>query len=116
MSDQLADEREPVTHPQTPLSPPKVGRVDIRDVEKWKDPPKVSFDQLASLQMAKWVLWIFAGVYGACFILGLRVLWLKDVTHDIGVDLIKFMLTSVLPLVTLAVGYYLGDKSQSSEK
>ena len=85
-------------------------RIDIREVEEWKVPPKVSFDQMASLQIARWVLAIFAGVYALCFVLGFVMLLSDGVTYEKGLELVKFMLSSILPLVTLAVGYYLGDK------
>lgn len=87
-----------------------VESIDLREVEEWKDPPKVTFGEMASLQIAKWVLMIFASVYALCFILAFVMLFLGDVTYDKSLDLVKFLLSSILPLVTLAVGYYLGDR------
>jgi hypothetical protein len=36
----------------------------------------------------------------------------SDATFEKGSELIKFMVQSLLPLVTLAVGYYLGDRNR----
>ena len=89
--------------------------VDIRQVEEWKEPPRVSFDQMASLQIARWVLVIFGGVYILSFLLALVILRQEGATYDKSMELVKFMVTSILPLVTLAVGYYLGDKTSRSD-
>lgn len=56
---------------------------------------------------------IFGGVYVLCFLLALYMLKLEGVTYEKSVELVRFMLSAILPLVTLAVGYYLGDKSAS---
>ena len=100
----------PQSHPQ-----PVVPEVDITKVDEWKDPPQISFDKQASYEVARWVLVIFAGVYLLCFIMGFVMLRFEDAKYDSALDLIKFMIGSILPLVTLAVGYYLGDKSKQSE-
>lgn len=84
--------------------------IDLRDVEEWREPPKVTFGEIASLQIAKWVLMIFAGVYVFCFILAFTMLFLLDATFEKSLEILKFMVGSILPLVTLAVGYYLGDR------
>ena len=39
-----------------------VEKVDIRDVAEWKEPPRITFDQRASFQIARWVLVIFGGI------------------------------------------------------
>ncbi len=70
-----------------------------------------TFDQKASLQIALWVLLLFAFVYLFCFIFGFCMLSAEGASFDGVFEYVKFMLTSILPLVTLAVGYYLGDKS-----
>lgn len=87
--------------------------VDIADEEVWEDSLVVTFDKQASLQIAKWVLMIFAAGYGLCFLSGFALFFTDGATFDGCLEFIKFMLTSILPLVTLAVGYYLGDKSRS---
>lgn len=79
--------------------------------ESW---PSFSFDQHATLQIARWVLWIFSGVYLACFILSLCSLLLEGATFEKTHELIKFFINAIMPLVTLAVGYYLGDKNSFS--
>ena len=89
-----------------------VPSIDISDEEDWEELPIVTFDQRASLQIARWVLLIFAGVYLLCFLLAFGIMFSEGATFDGGLDIVKFMLTSILPLVTLAVGYYLGDKGR----
>jgi hypothetical protein len=94
----------------TPPEGHQIPVIDIREEEDWKGPLEVTFDQAASLQMARWVLIIFGGVYALGFIMAFATLFLHDVTYEKAVELVKFMVTSILPLVTLAVGYYLGDR------
>ncbi len=67
----------------------------------------------ASFEIARWVLIIFGFVYALCFGLAFYHLKLEGATYEKSVELVKYMLTAILPLVTLAVGYYLGDKSNS---
>jgi hypothetical protein len=92
--------------------PAEPQQIDIRQEEFWKDPPEVSFDQMASLSIAKWVLWMFAGVYALCFVMVFMMFWSEGVDYDKATEVVKFMLQSIIPLVTLAVGYYLGDRSR----
>lgn len=99
----------------TAPSSPGIPVVDIRDVEEWKEPPKISFEQFASLQIARWVLMIFAGVYLLCFVMAFVMFFLSDATYDGSLELVKFMLGSILPLVTLAVGFYLGDRRSGQD-
>jgi hypothetical protein len=98
-----------------PKEPSKPSKIDIRremESTDWKQDPIVGFEQLASLSIARWVLWIFGGVYVLGFI-GTFILFYKtDATFEKGSDLVKFMIQSLLPLVTLAVGYYLGDRNR----
>jgi hypothetical protein len=89
--------------------------LDITQDEDWKDPPQISFDKQASYEVARWVLFIFAGVYALCFVMGFIMLGFQDAKYDGALELLKFMISSILPLVTLAVGYYLGDKSKQGE-
>ncbi len=99
-------------------SPPNPGIpvVDIREVEEWSTPPEVTFDQIASLRIAYLVLGIFAGVYGLAFTLtGFATFLLNDATYDKAIEVLKFMVSSILPLVTLAVGYYLGERRSSED-
>lgn len=90
----------------------------------WKDPPVdlkkpgkwtslEDFDQQASLEIARKVLYIFAGVYAICFVFSFFMLSMADEKFDKSLELIRFMIGSILPLATLAVGYYLGDKSST---
>ena len=88
-----------------------VPTVDIGNEEVWREELVVTFDQRASLQIARWVLMLFAGVYLFCFVMGFVMLFLEGATFDGALEIVKFMIASILPLVTLAVGYYLGDKS-----
>ncbi|WP_428308875.1 hypothetical protein [Lacipirellula sp.] len=88
--------------------------VDIKDEAVWEQPPVVtepSFDQKASLEMAKHVLAIFGGVYLLCFIMAFAMMCMKDATFDGTLELVRFLLSSILPLITLAIGYYLGDRN-----
>lgn len=45
-----------------------VERIDISDEEDWQEPPVVTFDQHASLHIAKWVLQVFGLGYFLCFL------------------------------------------------
>lgn len=100
MSDPIPTERRPA-----------VDKVDIRDVIEWKEPPRITFDQRASFQIARWVLVIFGGVYVLSFGLAFYLMTLEGATFEESVDLVEYMVGAILPLVTLAVGYYLGDKT-----
>lgn len=58
------------------------------------------------------MLVIFGAVYLLAFI-GMFILFCKtDTTFEKGSELVRFMITSLLPLVTLVVGYYLGDRNR----
>ena len=95
-------------------SDPDIPVVDIDKEEKWKDLPReTAFHQVTSREIARWVLVIFAGVYLFCFILALGMLFLEGATYEQSFELIKYMIGSMLPIVTLAVGYYLGDRRAS---
>jgi hypothetical protein len=90
-------------------------KIDIkREIahSKWKDDPVLSFEHRASLTIASLVLGIFAGVYILSFIAMFFLFYRTDATFEKGSELIKFMVQSLLPLVTLAVGYYLGDRNR----
>ena len=96
---------------------PKPSKIDIRKEiaqSEWKDDPVVGFEHKASLAIARWVLTIFAGVYSLSFVATFFLFYRTDATFDKGSELIKFMIQSLLPLVTLAVGYYLGDRNRNS--
>ena len=99
------------------MSEPETKQViDIRKEETWKTDPRIDFNQAATLTIAGWILLIFSGVYIACFVVVFILLFKKDTTAEQGLELIKFMIGSILPLVTLAVGYYLGDKRGSQQQ
>jgi len=90
-------------------------RIDLNEViahSEWKKDPEVGFDQVASLTIARWVLSIFAGVYALGFVATFWLLCKTDATFEKGSELVKFLIQSLIPLVTLAVGYYLGDRSR----
>lgn len=90
-------------------------KIDLRkEIEhsEWKDDPKVGFDQRASLAIARWILILFAGIYALGFIATFILLGWKDATFEKGSDLVKFLVQLPLPIVTLAVGYYLGDRNR----
>jgi len=38
--------------------------------------------------------------------------WMESASYEKASELVKFLLQSILPIVTLAVGYYLGDRSR----
>jgi hypothetical protein len=80
---------------------------------EWKEDPLIGFDQKASLAIARWVLIIFGGVYSLSFVAMFFLFYRTDATFEKGSELIKFMVQSLLPLVTLAVGYYLGDRNRN---
>ena len=82
---------------------------------EWKNDPIVGFEQRASLAIAQWVIIIFGGVYLLAFV-ALFILFFKaDATFEKGSELVRFMIQSLLPLVTLAVGYYLGDRTRQQQ-
>src|SRR4051812_5657939 len=89
--------------------------IDLRkEIERseWKSDPVVGFDQKASLAVAQWVLCIFGGAYLLSFLGTFLLFWKSDATFEKGAELVKFLVQSLLPLVTLAVGYYLGDRAR----
>jgi hypothetical protein len=97
----------------TPKEDPPLQKIDLKkEIEKseWKEDPKVIFEQKASLAIALWILGLFAGVYLLGFTATFFLLAWKDATFEKGADLVKFLVQLPLPLVTLAVGYYLGDR------
>lgn len=101
--------KEPATADRS--AGPDLPTVDIRDVEDWKVPPEVTFHQAASLEIARWVLGTFVGVYTLCFLVAfITLFWLPGGTFNNALEVIKFMVGSILPLATLAVGYYLGER------
>jgi hypothetical protein len=90
-------------------------RIDLKSEiahSEWKDDPKIGFEQRASLAIARWILIFFAGVYCLGFIATFILIGWKDATFDKGSEHIKFLVQLPLPLVTLAVGYYLGDRNK----
>jgi len=100
------------TPPQETAKPTKI---DIkREIahSEWKDDPVVGFEHKASLAIVRWVLLIFGGVYLLSFVAMVFLFFRTDATFEKGSELIKFMIQSLLPLVTLAVGYYLGDRNR----
>ncbi len=105
--------------PDAPLQDAsKPTKIDIKKEiahSEWKDDPVISFEHKASLAIARWVLTIFGGVYIASFVAMFFLFYRTDTTFEKGSELIKFMIQSLLPLVTLAVGYYLGDRGRHSQ-
>lgn len=91
-----------------------VGRIDITKTGEWQTPPVVEFEKVASLTIATWILAIFAGICALAFGSIWLVLQKDDATFKEVADMLKFMVQAVIPLVTLAVGYYLGDRSGST--
>lgn len=102
------------TPPQDPSKPVKIDLKKEIARSEWKNDPVVGFDQWASLAIARWVLFIFGGVYILSFVAMFFLFYRTDATFEKGSDLVKFMVQSLLPLVTLAVGYYLGDRNRQA--
>jgi hypothetical protein len=93
----------------------KPAKIDIKkEIEhsEWKQDPLVGFEQRATLTIARWILTIFGGVYVLGFVGAFILLTWKDATFERGSELVKFLVQLPLPLVTLAVGYYLGDRNR----
>jgi hypothetical protein len=93
----------------------RAAKIDLkREIERseWKYDPIVVFDQKASLAIAQGILYIFAGVYALGFGAMLLLFSRADASFEKGSDLVKFMIQSFLPLATLAVGYYLGERNR----
>ncbi len=100
----------------SPEVEPKPSKLDLKkEIEhsEWKRDPIINFDQRASYTIAQWILVIFGGVYLFGFIAVFILFSWKDASFEKGSDLVKFMVQLPLPLVTLAVGYYLGDRDRS---
>lgn len=68
----------------------------------------------ASFEVAKRVLVIFAGVYLLSFVMSFCMFFMEGADFQGALELVRFLLGSVLPLVTLVVGYYLGERSSSA--
>jgi hypothetical protein len=100
------------TPPQDVAKPAKIDLKKEIARSEWKDDPVIGFEQRASLAIARWVLIIFGGVYGLSFVAMFFLFYRTDATFEKGSELVKFMVQSLLPLVTLAVGYYLGDRNR----
>ncbi len=102
--------------PQVALPIPlnNVEEVDIDNEPNWEEEPKVSFDERATLRIAGRVVGIFGAVYFLCFVMAFCMFFVQDVKFEGMLELVKFLLTSIIPLVTLAVGYYLGDKGSGN--
>ena len=98
--------------PNSDLKPPKLDLKKEIEHSEWKKDPILTFDQRASYTIAQWILLIFAGVYLFGFIAAFILFTWKDATFEKGSDLVKFLVQLPLPLVTLAVGYYLGDRNR----
>lgn len=98
------------TPPQDSLKP----LIDLKKTTSWKDDLTVGFEHRAPLTIAGWVLGIFGGVYSLSFVAMFFLFFRTDATFGKGAELIKFLVQSLLPLVTLAVGYYLGDRNRHS--
>lgn len=101
----MADQEQPARE--------RINLQDFADHGAFNPPPKF-FGQQASLSIAKWILCIFAGV----LVLDEAVLIVILCRHesplfDKVAELLKFFVQSVIPLVTLAVGYYLGDRGRN---
>ena len=92
-----------------------IQRIDVRNVEEWQTPPRMEFEKVASLAIAKIVLGIFGGVYLLVFVLIWILLSKEDASFSNVMEILKFLVNSVLPLVTLAVGYYLGDRGGAAK-
>lgn len=84
------------------------------NTENWDIQPKVSFNERVSFRIARWILIVFTSVCILTCILILFAFQRQDATFQGIVELIKFPLTIILPIVTLAVGYYLGDKQNGN--
>ena len=82
---------------------------------EWKTDPILGFEQRASLAIAQWVLIIFGGVYLLASVALFILFFTSDATFEKGSELVMFMIQSLLPLVTLAVGYYLGDRNRHQQ-
>src|SRR2546430_5205106 len=104
------------TPPNDASKPAKINIKEEIAHSEWKTDPIVGFEQRASLAIAQWVLIIFGGVYGLAFVATFILFLRTDATFEKGSELVKFMIQSLLPLVTLAVGYYLGDRDRKSTR
>jgi len=98
-----------------PRDVPGLLRIDLKKEiarSEWKEDPVIGSETIASLAIVRWVLMIFGAVYTLSFTAMFFLFYRTDATFEKGSELVKFMLQSILPLVTLAIGYYLGDRNR----
>lgn len=103
------------TPPKPEPSQTKINLKESAAHSEWKTDLRVGFEQRASLSIAQWVLWIFGGVYLLGFVATFVLFSKPDATFEKGSELVRFLVQSLIPLVTLAVGYYLGDRSRQPD-
>jgi len=113
MNNEPEDQENPIGDTQHVVEN-ELEEVDINDVEDWEEEPKVGFDQRASLEIARYTLILFGAVYFFSFLMVFLMFDITGVEFEKMADLVKFLLSSIIPLATLAVGYYLGDRNNSS--
>jgi hypothetical protein len=96
------------------IGPEQIDFKEFADHGAFRTPPRL-FDQRASLSIAKWILCVFAGVLVLAFMALFVMISKQDaILFEKVAELIKFLVQAVVPLVTLAVGYYLGDRGRSN--
>jgi hypothetical protein len=107
----------PDTLTPVPESPQiDVVKINIDNEEDWVEPPKVSFETKATFWVANCLLGIFGGVYLLSFLMAFCMFQIDNMEQFNGMlELVKFLLGTIIPLVTLAVGYYLGDRNNSND-
>lgn len=90
----------------------KLEVIDIGNESDWIEPygPSVLISR-RHLKLRDSLL-IFACVYGMTFIVAIIFAFKSDATFKDGIELVRFLLTTIIPLVTLAVGYYLGNQAK----
>ena len=85
-----------------------IEEVNLDDVEV--ETPTITFQDKVSFRIARWILIVFTIICILTCGLIFYAFEREDATFEGIVLLIQFPLSTIMSLVTLAVGYYLGDK------
>lgn len=74
-----------------------------------------TFTEAATLEVARWILGLFTVVYILCFAYAFMLFFVPGSTFTALFEVVKYLIQSILPLATLAVGFYLGDKTKRGQ-
>lgn len=84
--------------------------IDLGEEEGFKSLVRAEFAQPTSLRIARGVLALFACVSVLCFVMAFLMFLQEGADHHDSLELVRMLFNGILPLVTLLVGYYLGER------